>query len=164
MTHTARRSSARRERIWITNAYFLPSLGFLRALANAASRGVDVRIMVAGTTDVSAVLYASRSIYDRLLAAGARLFEWRGRVLHAKTAVIDGHWCTVGSSNLDQQSLRMNLEVNAFVEDRAFAAAMEAMFREDLEHCEEVTRAHQEKRSPIERAASWAAYLLRDWL
>lgn len=162
----AYRTAIRRaqKRIWITNAYFLPTLGLLRALSDAAKRGVDVRIMVAGTTDVSAVLYASRSIYARLLKAGARLYEWQGRVLHAKTAVIDQHWCTVGSSNLDQQSLRLNLEVNAIVEDVSFAKAMEAMFEEDLGHCEEVTLAHHEKRPPWERAASWAAYLFRDWL
>jgi len=123
-----------------------------------------VRIMVAGTTDVPAVLHASRSIYGRLLDAGARLYEWKGRVLHAKTAVIDGRWSTVGSSNLDMQSLRQNLEANALVEDERFALAMEAMFLSDLPHCEEVTAAGWGKRPPWERAASWAAYLFRDWL
>ncbi|MRG95323.1 cardiolipin synthase ClsB [Polyangium spumosum] len=151
-------------RIWITNAYFLPSLGFLHALSEAAKRGVDVRIMVPGTTDVPAVLHASRSIYGRLLEAGARLYEWKGRVLHAKTAVIDGYWSTVGSSNLDMQSLRQNLEANALVEDERFGLAMEAMFLSDVPHCEEVTASRWEKRPPWERAASWAAYLFRDWL
>lgn len=153
-----------RKRILITNAYFLPTLRFLRALTSAARRGVDVRIMVAGTTDVAAVLLASRSIYSHLLDAGARLYEWNGRVLHAKTAVIDGHWTTIGSSNLDQQSLRLNLEANAIVEDARFAQAMEELFEADLAHCEEITRDHLQKRPPWERAASWAAYLFRDWL
>ncbi len=151
-------------RIWITNAYFLPSLGFLRALSEAARNGVDVRIMIAGTTDVHAVLLASRSMYGLLLESGARLFEWKGRVLHAKTAVVDGHWSTVGSSNLDMQSLRQNLEANAIVQDPRFAQAMEVMFEEDLLHCEEVTAASWGKRPFWERAASWAAYLFRDWL
>ncbi|WP_232379537.1 cardiolipin synthase ClsB [Polyangium fumosum] len=155
--------SAKR-RIWITNAYFLPSLGLLHALNDAAKRGVDVRLMVAGTTDVPAVLHASRSIYGRLLESGARLYEWTGRVLHAKTAVVDGHWSTVGSSNLDMQSLRQNLEANAIIEDERFALAMEAMFLSDLPHCHEVTRTSWGKRPPWERAASWAAYLFRDWL
>jgi len=152
------------QRIYLTNAYFLPSLNFLRALADAAKRGVDVRIMVAGTTDVAAVLLASRSIYGHLLKAGARLYEWEGRVLHAKTGVIDGRWSTVGSSNLDQQSLLTNLEANAIVEDTRFAEAMETMFQEDLAFCREITAEAWENRPPWERAASWAAYLFKKWL
>jgi cardiolipin synthase A/B len=162
----AYRSAIRRahKSIFITNAYFLPTIGLLRALADAARRGVDVRIMVAGTTDVTAVLLASRSIYGHLLDAGAKLFEWNGRVLHSKTAVIDGHWSTVGSSNLDQQSLHSNLEANAIIEDAQFAEAVEAMFFEDLAHCEEITAEGWKKRRPWERAASWAAYLFKEWL
>ncbi len=156
-------TSAQR-RIDITNAYFLPTIRLVRALTDAARRGVAVRIMVAGTTDVPAVLYASRSIYDILHNAGVRLFEWRGRVLHAKTAVIDGRWATVGSSNLDAQSLRKNLEANAIVRDEGFAAALEAMFEEDLASCVEILPQHLEQRPLWDRAASWGAYLLRDWL
>ncbi|WP_437765046.1 phospholipase D-like domain-containing protein [Sorangium sp. So ce281] len=153
-----------RRRIFITNAYFLPPLRIIHALSAAARRGVDVRIMVAGTTDVPAVLLASRAIYGHLLDAGARMFEWRGRVLHAKTAVIDGLWSTVGSTNLDSQSLRMNLEVNAVVAHRGFAGAMERMFADDLAHCHEITAARWAERPLWERAASWTAYLARDWL
>jgi cardiolipin synthase len=153
-----------KKRIFITNAYFLPSLRFIHELTEAARRGVDVRIMIAGTTDVRAVLYACRSIYEVLLGAGVRMFEWRGRVLHAKTAVIDGRWSTVGSSNLDYQSLRHNLEANAIVESGRFAAALEAMFYADLEHCEEIVPERWLKRPIWARAASLGAYLLRDWL
>jgi cardiolipin synthase len=153
-----------RQRIWVTNAYFLPQVRFLRRLVAAARRGVDVRVMVGGTTDVPAVLYASRSIYAILLAGGVRMFEWEGRVLHAKTAVIDGRWATVGSSNLDAQSLRRNLEVNAIVQDAAFAAAMERMFVEDLGSCREIDAARWQHRPAWARALSWAAYLARDWL
>ena len=155
---------AARERIFITNPYFLPTIRILRELGEAAKRGVDVRIMVAGTTDVPAVLYASRSIYEILLKAGARLFEWRGRVLHAKTATIDGLWSTVGSSNLDYQSLRMNLEINAIIKGREFAASLEQMFEEDFAHCEEITSERWLKRPLWMKAASWAAYLMRDWM
>ncbi|WP_050436380.1 phospholipase D-like domain-containing protein [Chondromyces crocatus] len=151
-------------RLWITNAYFLPPLRMIHAINEAARRGVDVRVMVAGTTDVPAVLFASRGIYGRMLKAGVKLYEWRGRVLHAKTAVIDGRWSTVGSSNLDAQSLRKNLEVNAIVEDERFAAAVERMFLEDLGSCEEITEKQWRKRSLLERAASWTAYLAREWL
>jgi cardiolipin synthase len=110
------------------------------------------------------VLLASRSIYGRLLEAGARMYEWEGRVLHAKTAVIDGHWSTVGSSNLDQQSLRLNLEANVLVEDARFAGSMESMFLQDLEHCDEMTHQEWKDRPLWERAVSWVAYLFRDWL
>jgi cardiolipin synthase len=150
--------------IFITNAYFLPTVRLLSALRQAASRGVDVRVMVAGTTDVPAVLLAARSIYGLLLHAGVRLFEWEGRVLHAKTATIDGQWSTIGSSNLDRQSLRYNLEVNVIVRDPAFAGAMEAMFYQDLSSCREITLATWQKRSIWQRGASWAAYMARDWL
>lgn len=153
-----------KQRIYISNAYFLPTLGLLHGLTDAAKRGVDVRVMVAGTTDVTTVKLATRTIYGRLLRAGIRLYEWHGRVLHAKTAVIDGHWSTVGSSNLDQQSLRLNMEANAIVRDARFATAMEKMFHEDLEHCEEITLEGWHQRPVWERAASWAAYLFRDWL
>lgn len=150
--------------IYITNAYFLPTVRLVQALRHAAQRGIDVRVMVAGTTDVTAVLLASRSIYGLLLRSGVRLFEWEGRVLHAKTATVDRQWSTIGSSNLDRQSLRFNLEVNVIVEDTAFAGAMEAMFFDDLGSCREITLDSWEKRSLWERGASWAAYLARDWL
>jgi cardiolipin synthase A/B len=153
-----------KQRIWITNAYFLPRIRFLRALGDAARRGVDVRVMVAGTTDVPAVLYASREIYERLLRAGVRLYEWEGSVLHAKTAVVDGRWATVGSSNLDMQSLRQNLEANAILRDTAFAAALERMFVEDMASCREISQERWSRRPVWLRAASWGAYLLRRWL
>ena len=153
-----------RERISITNAYFLPTLPLFRALTTAARRGVDVRVIVPGESDVAAVRLASRSIYGRMLRAGVRIFEYAGRMLHAKTAVVDGRWATVGSSNLDSQSLRRNLEANAIVEDERFAAALEAMFEEDLASSLEVTRADWQRRGPLERAGSWLAYLAKDWL
>ena len=153
-----------KHRIWITNCYFIPTPRLLRALAAAARRGVDVQIMVAGTTDVLAVRMASRALYGRLLSAGVRMFEWQGRVLHAKTAVIDGHWCTIGSSNLDHWSLQVSLEANVIIENRSFASAVEAMFTDDLTHCEEFTSVHWTRRSSWERAASWAAHMFREWL
>jgi cardiolipin synthase len=153
-----------KRRVRITNAYFLPTLRLLGALVGAARRGVDVRVIVAGTTDVPAVLLASRSIYGPLLSAGVRIFEYRGRVLHAKTATVDGVFSTVGSSNLDTQSLRQNLEVNAFVRDERFAAALESMFDEDLASSVEITPDVWERRGLLERAASWGAYLFKELL
>jgi cardiolipin synthase len=153
-----------RSRISITNAYFLPTIRLLRALTAAARRGVEVRVVVPGESDVLAVRLASRSIYGRLLRAGVRIFEFGGRVLHAKTAVVDGRWATVGSSNLDSQSLRRNLEANAIVEDERFAGALERMFEEDLAASVEVTTSAWRQRGLAERAGSWLAYLAKDWL
>lgn len=155
---------AARWRVLITSSYFLPTGQLVRALRRAARRGVNVQIIVAGSTDVPAVLLASRATYDRLLRAGVRIFEWRGRVLHAKTAVIDGTWCTVGSSNLDTLSLQVNLEVNAVMEDVTLGAALERMFAEDLRSCQEVTLGWWERRSPLERVVSWLAARFRRWL
>ncbi len=154
-----------KDRVLITNAYFLPTLVVMRALTTAArKRGVEVKIILAGTTDVTPVLYAARAIYGLLLRAGVRIFEFRGRVLHAKTATIDGEWSTVGSSNLDALSLLHNLEVNVVVRDRAFAAAMERLFEEDLQSCVEITKAEWANRGPLERLLSYVFFGFRRWL
>jgi cardiolipin synthase len=153
-----------RARVRITSAYFLPTRAVSRALRDAALRGVDVQVIAAGTTDVPAVRLAARDAYARLLRAGVRIFEWRGRVLHAKTAVVDGSWCTVGSANLDTLSLQVNLEVNAVLEDAGLGAAMEGMFADDLTSCEEVTLGQWEKRPLLERLISWVAARFRRWL
>lgn len=153
-----------KERIDLTHAYFLPPSRVLRALTRAARRGVQVRLVLAGATDVPAVLYAARGLYPRLLRAGIRVFEWEGRILHAKTGVVDGHWSTVGSSNLDAMSLRHNLEVNAVVESEHFAAALERMFEEDLTHCREVTQQEVDARLTPQKILQWLAYRLRAWL
>jgi cardiolipin synthase len=153
-----------RHEVLITQAYFLPPLSLLRAILQAARRGVEVRIILAGTTDVPLVLYAVRAMYERFLRAGVRIFEWRGRVLHAKTAVVDSRWATVGSSNLDAMSFFGNLEVNAVVEDPAFARALEEVFADDLTHCVEIKLADVQRRGIVDRIAFWLAYLLRQWL
>jgi cardiolipin synthase len=151
--------------IYLTHAYFLPPSRLLKALVSAARRGVRVVVILAGTTDVLMVLYAARGLYPRLLRAGVEVYEWNnGRVLHAKTAVADGMWATVGSSNLDPLSLRQNLEVNAIVLDAPFAAALERMFYEDLEQCVRVTKETVREWGLFQRLASWIAFRLRYWL
>jgi cardiolipin synthase len=127
-----------RRRIFITNSYFVPDGMVRRALVRAAARGVDVRVLVPGESDVPAVQYAAQRLYDRLLRRGVGLHEWQGPVLHSKTAVVDGQWCTVGSYNLDWRSWRFNLEVTAIVEDRSVAAAMEERFNRDLQQARRV--------------------------
>jgi cardiolipin synthase len=153
-----------KQRIYLTHAYFLPPNRVLKAMIRAARRGVEVAVILAATTDVGPVLWAARGLYPKLLKAGVKVFEWEGRVLHAKTAVVDGLWCTVGSANLDALSLRSNLEVNAVINDTHFAAAVEKMFVEDLASCVQVNRQMLNERGLLERLLTWLAYRLRAWL
>lgn len=153
-----------RHRVWISNAYFVPSRRFVRALQAAARRGVDVRVMVPAHTDILPVYYATRAYFARLLQAGARVFEWQGPMLHAKTAVIDGTWSTVGSYNIDHLSLIHNLELSIVVHDEEFGGAMERMFEEDLRGCAEVDAAAWRRRPWHRRIAERFFYLFRTLL
>lgn len=153
-----------KQRVFLTQAYFLPPGKLLKTLYKAVRRGVRVAVIVAATTDVKVVLWGARGLYPKLLKQGIEVYEWQGRVLHAKTAVIDGTWGTVGSSNLDSLSLRQNLEVNAVVVDAAFGQAMERLFVEDLAHCERVTLETVRGYGLIHRLLSWLAFQLRHWL
>jgi cardiolipin synthase len=122
--HALSIASARRT-LYITNAYFTPDAAFAGLLADAAHRGVDVRILTAGpATDVPITRIAGRSRYDALLAAGARIYEWQPTTLHAKTFVIDGVWCSVGTMNFDNRSLTLNEEVSLAIHDARFGAHM----------------------------------------
>lgn len=150
-----------RERVWITNSYFLPSAGVLKALSRAAARGVDVRVLLPGTSDVEIVRRAARASYGRLLGARVRVFEWYGRVLHSKTALVDDDWCTIGSFNLDHLSLRYNLELSLTVADRGFVSEVAASFLADLESAREVRREAHEARGFVDRAIDWTLYRAR---
>src|SRR5712692_571775 len=126
--------------IYITNAYFVPDPDTTRALEGAVRRGVDVRVIVPGEfNDVPIVRQASRLGYELLLRRGIRIFEYQPTMMHAKTMVVDGIWSTVGSSNFDDRSFRLNDEANVNVYDEGIAQQMETMFFEDLAHCEEIT-------------------------
>jgi cardiolipin synthase A/B len=152
------------ERIWITQAYFAPDKRFLDTLRAAARRGVDVRIIVPGVSDVGLVLSASRSHYGSLLSAGVRLYETRDTVLHAKTAVIDGVWSTVGSSNLDYRSFLHNDEVNAVVLGSRFGALMEAQFLEDTKAGKPVLLKDWQDRPIYDRAVGALSRVIEYWL
>jgi len=146
--------------IWISNAYFVPDPDTLRALEGAVRRGVDVRVIVPGEhTDVPIVRQASRLYYETLLTHGIRVFEYQPTMMHAKTMVVDGIWSTVGSSNFDDRSFRLNDEVNVNVYDEGIAAQLETMFREDLARSEEVKEYRWLKRPWFqklrERVSSW---------
>jgi cardiolipin synthase len=138
--------------ILITNAYFVPDNDTIRALEGAVRRGVDVRVIVPGEfTDVPIVRQASRWHYQRLLEHGIRIFEYQPTMMHAKTMVVDGIWSTVGSSNFDNRSFRLNDEVNVNIYDEGIAAQMEKMFYEDLHHCEEIVERKWMRRTRWER-------------
>jgi cardiolipin synthase len=128
-----------RKSIDITCAYFVPPLVLSRALVNAAKRGVRVRLILPGTTDVPLVRTISVGYYGRLLKHGVEIYEWTRSVLHAKTMVVDGVWSTIGSANLDGRALFLSYEANAAVIDRLLAVAMEEQFERDLQHCRRVT-------------------------
>jgi len=126
--------------IYISNAYFVPDRDTLRALEGAVRRGVDVRVIVPGEfTDVPLVREASRMHYELMLRRGIRIFEYQPTMMHAKTMVVDGIWSTVGSSNFDERSFRLNDEVNVNVYNEEIAQQMESMFFHDLARCEEIT-------------------------
>ncbi len=151
-------------RVFIANSYFVPDRRILRALSRAARRGVDVRIIVPGQSDVDIVRHASRAVWGRLLRAGVRIFEWDESVLHAKSAVVDGRWSTTGTFNFDYLSLRVNLEVNVSILDRRFAGRLEASFLEDFERCREVSRVDFRFRPLGQRLLELIAYRLRKFL
>lgn len=118
--------------VHLTNAYFVPDPQLLSALTDAAARGVEVKLILPSHSDSELVFHAGRAHYAGLLKGGVQIFERQGELLHSKTAVVDGVWSTVGSTNLDWRSFLDNDEVNAVVIGREFAAQMQAMFEKDL--------------------------------
>jgi cardiolipin synthase len=148
----------------ITNAYFVPHPQLLEALQRAARRGVEVRLILPGRSDVPLVYYAGRSYYEALLEAGVKIFERKSRVLHAKSATVDRIWSTVGSTNLDWRSLLYNEELNAVVLGADFAGQMNAVFDKDLSNSDEITVQGWRDRPLSERikeaaARAWAQLL-----
>jgi cardiolipin synthase len=127
-----------RRSIWLTDAYFLGTPVYVQSLRAAALDGVDVRLLLPRTSDIPVARAVSRVGYRSLLEAGARIFEWNGPMLHAKTAVVDGAWSRVGSTNLNIASWLSNYEMDVLVEDAAFAQQMRAMYVEDLENATEI--------------------------
>ncbi len=115
-------------RIDLVTAYFYPGQSFRRALLQAARRGVKVRLLLQGKLDYRIAGLAARALYDEMLGEGVRIYEYTPAYLHAKVAVIDDEWATVGSSNIDPLSLLLNLEANVIVRDAAFAAELSAQF------------------------------------
>ena len=153
-----------KQSIHITNAYFVPDQQIIDALVDAARRGVDVKLVLPGVSDHSMIRYAGQKFYDRLLAGGVRIYELQIAVLHAKTAVIDGGWSTIGSANIDRRSFIHNYELNVVVVDPAFGRDMEAAFNEDLRDSKEITLERWRHRPWSDRIKEWASSLVDYWI
>ena len=150
--------------IHLTNAYFIPDEQILAAFCDAARRRVDVKIILAATSDSSMAVNAARYNYTELLQAGVKIYERRNAILHAKTAVIDGVWSTVGSTNLDYWSLLSNDEVNVVVLNRDFAAKMEVMFAKDLAESGQIQLGKWQKRPAMQKLKEAFSHLFVQWL
>ncbi len=150
--------------ICVMNAYFIPDRGLRRAFYRAVERGAAVRIIVPGATNQGVVRYASCHLYSRILSRGVRLFEWQGAMMHAKTAVIDGLWSTIGSYNIDRRSFTHNLEVAVIVLDPLLGVRMEEQFEREIEGCREIVLDEWRRRPRVDRLFEWFSYLFRYWL
>jgi cardiolipin synthase len=154
-----------RRSIAISNPYFVPDHGILRALRKAARRKVQVRILTAGgDTDVHAARWAGQAVYSRLLKTGVRIFEYRGRMMHAKCAIVDESWFTIGTANIDHLSFFKNLEVNLFGKDGGAGGILLRQFEKDLLSSREILWKEWEQRPWTvkcrEKFFSW----FREWL
>jgi cardiolipin synthase len=152
-----------RKSIRIQNPYFIPERSALDALAGAAARGVDVRVMVpaAEASDMPFVQHAAHRNFEKLLRCGVRILEYRKTLLHQKVLVVDGEWCAIGSSNFDDRSLEINDEITVGCWSRDIAARMEAVFERDAAHCRELDVQTWSHRGIFHRCRDNAAYLLK---
>jgi cardiolipin synthase A/B len=150
--------------IHLTNSYFVPDGQLIKALTTAATRGVDVKIILPGVTDAPLIVSAQRHYYSGLLKSGVKLYEHKTSLLHAKTAVIDKVWSTVGSTNMDILSLLNNDEVNTVVLNHQFALEMENMFATDLAESRQIIGDEWENRPLLPRVKEWIVYIFGRWL
>jgi cardiolipin synthase A/B len=147
--------------VFIANAYFLPGRKLQRALVHAAQRGVRVRLLLQGRYEYFMQFHAARPLYGKLLAAGIEIHEYTRGFLHAKVAVVDHEWATVGSSNLDPLSLLLAREANIVVQDAAFAKTLHRALEEGAVACGRALRVEDyARRTWQQRALGWLAYRL----
>jgi cardiolipin synthase A/B len=147
------------KQVYITNAYFVPDPQLLKALLDAAGRGVDVRLILPSQSDSKSAFHAGRSHYSKLLVGGVKIYERRGALLHVKAAIVDGVWSCVGSSNLDWRSALDNDEVNAVILGREFAQQMQAAYAGDIAASDAIDLETWEGRSLLLRMREWTARL-----
>lgn len=150
--------------VHITSAYFVPDRQFIDSLIDAAKRGVDVKLVLPGVSDHGLVMHAGRSFYDELLSNGVKIYQLQVAVLHAKSAVIDGTWSTVGSANIDRRSFLHNYELNVVVLDPNFGKEMESAFQEDLRTSKQVTLEEWRRRPWADRIKEFTARLTEYWI
>lgn len=153
-----------RTTIHLTAAYFAPDVQLLEAVTAAARRGVDVKIIFPSVSDAGLVFQAGRSFYTALLDAGVQIYQLKASVLHAKTAVIDSNWSTVGSANLDVRSFLHNSEANLVILGSDFGTTMEGAFAEDLKNSTRVTKEDWANRPLSAHIKEWAARNFEYWL
>ena len=153
-----------RRHVWIQNAYFLPDRGLRRALARAARRGVDVCVIVPGTSDVRLVEWACLWVLRRLARRGVKILRWRGSMMHAKTAVVDATWSTIGSYNFDAQSRFNNLEVTIEILDPGVGATLVKEFESDIASCDPYDEASWLRLPWWRKTLAWLAFRLRRFL
>jgi cardiolipin synthase A/B len=144
-------SAAAQEYLWITDAYFLGTSAYIQALRSAAIHGVDVRLLVPQVSDIQWIANLSRSTYKTLIEAGVRVYEWNGTMVHAKTAVCDGVWARIGSTNLNLASWLGNWELDVVIENNILAASVADMFLEDLRNSTEIVITEHNKVRPLKR-------------
>jgi cardiolipin synthase len=150
-----------REEIIIANAYFVPGRRMREALVKAARRGVKVRLLLQGRYEYFMQYYAARPVYGALLLAGVEIHEYSPSFLHAKVAVIDGRWATVGSSNLDPLSLLLAREANVVVDDAGFAGQLRARLVDAMKHAGRVVNPDEYRNRPMrQRAMEYVAMAL----
>ncbi len=153
-----------KNKIFITNAYFTPGSRIITALENAVKRGVDVKLLLPGKSDVLSVYLAGRSYYKKLLAAGVEIYNYQDIILHAKTSVFDHCWSIIGSANLDFQSLRRNDEGNVGIFDAGFGRQMTSVFLEDLQRSVRIDAETWPNRPFYEKVMEKFFYLFRKFL
>ncbi len=148
LRHSTRQAG---ESVSLTTAYFIPSRRMVSLLERAVRRGVRVRLLVPGNSDVPAASYAGKAFFSRLLKAGVEIYTYRGEMLHAKTYLFDGIWSIIGSTNLDYQSLMYNDEGNVGILDSVFGSKMMEIFEEDLNNSDKIDLAAWQNRPLLER-------------
>ena len=156
--------AAARKRLWITNAYFAPRYRAIELLAGAARRGVDVRLLLPGRSDVPLVRHAGHGHFEALLEGGVRVFEYQAAILHAKSVVADDHVSLIGSSNLDFRSFHLNAECNVLMLDEATASVFARSFEQDLEKSVEIVPSLWNGRSFLHRTGDALARMLGPFL
>lgn len=152
------------EQVCLTTPYFVPDHRTQKALLTAVKRGVEVRLLVPRTSDVRLARWAANAVYARLLDAGVRIFEYLPRMLHAKVAIVDGKWATLGTANLDYRSLFQNYELNLVSRDPDLCRRLQTQFEADLTEASAVCATRWRQRRWVPRLAELLGWSVRRWL